>query len=202
VNSGDVLLDRLGVYDDHDPDGVLQLMAGWVRVALEDVDLVARDDDQGRQGWERLFADLDTTPRWALDWIAVWAGIDPGRYTDQELRDAITVPEGLRRGTLDALRAAVQRTLTGSRYVRLLERSDPAQPGVDSPYHLTFITRTAETPDPAATYSAAVSQKAAGLVLHHAVVDGVTWDEAAPGVAWDDVPAGVRWDTVTLADVS
>jgi hypothetical protein len=202
VTTAEVITDRLGIYADQDPDGVIDRLARYAGEAFADIDVVARDSPAGNPGWARLLLELDTTARWALDWAAGFAGLDPAEYTDDELREAITLPEGLRRGTLDALVAAVARTLTGSRSIRVLERTDPAQPGVDAAYHLTLVVRTAETPDTAATLRAAVRQKAAGLVLHLAVVDGVVWDEVPAGHPWDDTAAGVTWNAVTAADVT
>jgi hypothetical protein len=79
--------------------------------------------------------------------------------------------------------AAIRRTLTGTRYVFLKEREG-------SPYRVTAVTRTAETPDVAATLAAALSQKPAGLILTLSSTAVRTWLEVdTAGGTWAGVAA-------------
>lgn len=159
-------------------------------------------------GWARLFRvdDPVACPAWALPWVCQFAGIDPDGMSEQDIRDAISLPANLLRGTTASISRVVKQTLTGTKTLIIRERFDPDNPNDDSPYHLTLITRTSETPDPAATLAAVVGengrpgQKPAGIVLHIVTIDGVSIDEAT--LAIDDVAGGVTIDEVTLGDVT
>jgi hypothetical protein len=74
----------------------------------------------------------------------------------------IGTPAAFERGTPTRMAKAVRHTLTGNEYVFLKEREG-------SPYRVTVVTRTSETPSPAATFNAAKAQKPAGLILTHVV---------------------------------
>ncbi len=165
----------------------------WCRAngdMLDDTLAIVADSPTGVPGWARLFDELDTQPRRVLNWIGMFAGVDGKGLTDEEFREEITVPSGLRRGTVPALKNAIRRTLTGERRIVFRERFNPNTDG-DAPYHLTVVTRTDETPAPAATRAAALTQKPAGLILHMVQSQGVTWEELE-GTTWDEL-TGTTW---------
>lgn len=170
---------------------------------LDELDSVVLATDDA-DGWARLFRvdDPVACPAFALPWVAMFAGIDTAGMSDQDIRDAITLPANLLRGTVASISRVVKATLTGSQTLIVRERYDPSTPSSDKPYHLTLITRTSETPSSSATLAAATTQKPAGIVLHVVTIDGVSWVEAAAGRAWDEVSSGVGWDEVVATDVN
>jgi hypothetical protein len=111
-----------------------------------------------------------------------------GAYARRALREQNAKRRGTRRAMLDAVRD----TLTGARYANLLERVG------GNAYALTLITRPSETPDAAATYAAALTQKPLGMALTHTLVESVTVDEGSKTI--DTATATI--DTATLGDVA
>jgi hypothetical protein len=117
-----------------------------------------RDTPDG-PGWSALM-DLDRCPTEALPWLAQFAGVRllPGT-TDAEQRERINSTDGFRRGTVGAIAAAAQRTLTGTKTVGITERD-----GGDA-YAFAVATYATETPDTLATYNALLAAKPAGLIM-------------------------------------
>jgi len=146
----------------------LLILCNAIGLMFQDVEDLVRDSPDG-PGYSELL-DLDRCPSWALPWLGQLVGVRllPGA-SDAENRARIASTDGWKRGTPAALEAAIKATLTGSQSVVIRER-DPA--GADPPYTLTVRTLVAETPDSAATLSAALSQKPAGLVLNYTTVTG------------------------------
>ena len=122
------------------------------------LDDYVRDSPEG-PGWSALM-DLDRCPPEALPWLAQFAGVRmlPG-LTDAQQRDRVKSTDGFRRGTVAAIVAAAQHTLTGAKTVAITERV-----GGDA-YALTINTYANETPDTLATYNALLAAKPAGLTL-------------------------------------
>jgi hypothetical protein len=87
---------------------------------------------------------------------------------------------------------AAQDTLIGARYANVLERVG------GNAYALTLVTRPSETPDPARTYAAALTQKPLGMSLTHTLVEGAIIDEGTRSI---DTSTGTI-DTATLGDVA
>ena len=112
----------------------------------------------GEQAYDPLL-DVDLSPDWNLPYIGQFVGVrvTPGA-TPTQARAQIKGVGGFKRGTPAAMAEAVRATLTGSQYVFVRERDGDQD-------HITVVTRTADTPNPAATLAAARSQKAAGLIL-------------------------------------
>jgi hypothetical protein len=104
--------------------------------------------------------DVNRCPTEALGWLAQFAGVRllPGA-TDAQSRQRIQSTDGFRRGTVAAMTAAAQRTLTGTKTVGITERY------TGDPYQLQVTTFAAETPDTVATYNALLAAKPAGLLL-------------------------------------
>ena len=127
-------------------------------------DLIADTDDG--PGWSALF-DVDRCPVWALPWLAQLFGVRlPKGTSEAEARERIRTPAGFARGTVAATIAAAQRKLTGLRKVIVLERTD------GNAYRYTVVTRTGETPDPAAVEHEIRADKPVGLILTYVVSIG------------------------------
>lgn len=138
---------------------------------IQDVSDVAHDTDE-HVGWG-LYMDVDQAPLIALPWLAQLVGVrlppplsseDQATYTTR-MRARVKATDGFNRGSVSAMRAAGQQHLTGRQVIYLRERDT-------SPYHLTVVTYTGETPDEAALLAALLEQKPGGLVLDLNVVPG------------------------------
>lgn len=120
-------------------------------------------------GWAQVF-DLDTTPdpRWLG--AAIGSPVPAGLTVDQA-RDYISGRAYWRRGTPEAIRAAVRPLLTGERRVVLLERDT-------SPWHLTVRVYEAEVlpgVTAADVAAAATTQKPVGIILAAEIVAGASY---------------------------
>lgn len=110
---------------------------------------LGRDSDAG-PGWSILL-DIDRCPTWALGYLGQYRGVrlpapeafETAEAYDLAMRERIRRADGVNRGRTDALRAMIERYLTGTKYVVLNERR-----GGDA-YELGVLTRTSETADPA-----------------------------------------------------
>lgn len=118
-----------------------------------------------------------------LPWLAqlVGARLDPAA-TETEHRDTIRyATSGWRGGTRGAIEDAARSALTGTRFVRAIPHAVPSENGGIEPgtvWDITIVTRTAETPDPAAVLGAVLRKgvKPAGAVLWHTPYQA-TWDQ-------------------------
>jgi hypothetical protein len=148
------------------------------------VEDLGRDTDAG-PGWSALL-DVDRCPTWGLGYLGQYRGVrlppieafeTPEEY-DAAMRDRIRRADGFNRGRTDALRATIERYLTGTRYVVLNERV-----GGDA-YELGVLTRADETPYPALLEQRVrEDQKPGGIRLTLVVTDLPTY--AAHEVAYD-----------------
>jgi hypothetical protein len=182
-----------------DPDGLVEDYIGAITLANEEIDGYVRDTNAG-PGWS-VILDVDDAPAKGLRWLGQLVGVALRQQRNGETtetyaayaRDAIRRQGGRQRGTTDAQMSAIQDTLTGTKSVRFIERA-----GGD-PYAITAITRTAETPDAAATVAAWLRQKPAGLTYTHVISDDPLWVETTK--VWSGVAAGEHWDTLVVGDV-
>lgn len=116
-------------------------------------------------GWSQIL-DPSRAPTAALPWLGQFVGVHvTAGLSDEAMRLQVTGVGGWQRGTPAAMIAAAQATLTGTKSVTVIERNG-------SPYNITVITKTSETPNPAATRAALISQKVAGLTLDYVNIDG------------------------------
>jgi hypothetical protein len=135
-------------------------------------------------------------PRRYLPWLGWLVGIDTSALPDPDVRAAIlNSTETQRRGSMNALETAIARTLTGSKNIRIywnLTSTDP--------YLLSVVTLTSETPDPAASLSAAWTEKPAGIDLELNTVIGSIWTEVVAEYAtWNDVVAAhSTWNSLVI----
>lgn len=185
---------RLSAFQEGDPEngwGLLSLTEA-LAVTRRKPEEALRHDDVG-SGQRRMLSP-SRAPAWALPALAARAGVQVLDADEQTLRRRIATRPRARRCTEPAMREAVAETLLSRdpARVRLLERHDPSQPGVDAPDHLTVVVRSGDAPDMPATFRAALTQKPWGVLLHLVTTQGLTWDELT-GYRWDDLPT---WDDV------
>lgn len=155
---------------------------GWALLALLDSigrqyqeldDLISPDGDEAP--WSKLL-DVERCPVAQLPWLAQLVGVRiPSGLTEAAAREMVRHPAGWSRGTPGSMIRAAQATLTGNKTVVLLERQG-------DPYNLTVVTRTAETPNAAATLKALQAVKPVGILMTHTVVAGKVVEELAGSV--------------------
>lgn len=168
----------------------LWYLAEALTLDTQEIDDIVRDTDD-HEAWHILF-DPNAAPAYLLAWMAQFVGVRllPAD-TEEQQRSRIQAAAGFYRGTQRAIREEVQTVLTGAKTVKVLKTGA---------WTLTVVTRTAQTPDPAAAERAARRQKPAGVVLTYVTSDNPIWFESIG--TWDDVATGVTWNSVTLADVT
>lgn len=172
------VLDALGAGFRDRSGPMLELLVDGLTTELERVDVLIQP---APGGWPTLF-DLDTTPQPA--WLGTITGttVPPG-LTLEEQRAYVRDRAAWRRGSLDAIAAAIRTLLTdpASGHVGVIER-----PGGNA-WHLQILVYDDDTTATAAQIlAAAATQKPVGLIL-----DGVTLlatvadpDNDFPGVTW------------------
>ena len=145
----------------------LLILCNAIAAMFELVEELVRDTVDG-PGWSVLM-DAERCPAVALPWLGQFDGVRlPAAATEQEQRDLIQAALGFRRGTADSMIGAAKRTLTGQQRLIFRERDgaahgDPTAP--DYAYYLTVWSYLNETPNPAATLDALLSQKPGGIVM-------------------------------------
>lgn len=153
----------IAVADNDEAQGwALLRFCGLLGAMHELVDSIVTTSDLG-PGWSSLM-DLDRTSAEFLDWLAQFNGVTTTQgFTPEQKRVEVREAKGFRRGKPAAMVSAAQLFLTGTKTVRLLERFD------GNAYHIRMLTRTDETPDPAAlvAYVGGPQVKPAGLIFSH-----------------------------------
>jgi len=128
------------------------------------------EDRGARPGWAGL-ADVETAPANALAWLAQIVGIRATQgATEAVQRAEVRRHAGAARGRPASMIAEVQPTLTGSKTVRLLERTSSA-------WTFTVVTRTSETLNATATLAAIERQRPGGDLAAHLISDAPIIDE-------------------------
>lgn len=145
-----------------------------------------------------VLTDPAVAPLWALPFAAQFTGgVMPTRLAGEadsdylaRARGAVVWPRGMRRGGVEAIRLAVEPTLTGARSVLIRERVN------GDPWAMIVDTLAGETPDPPVTRRAAEAVAAAGVVVTVRALGGQTYDDlAARHATYDDVDAAyARYD--------
>jgi Phage tail protein (Tail_P2_I) len=170
---GDLLYDRLSplAWADAEHGFALKHLCDAIGAMHDPVHGMVSPDEG--PPWSPLL-DPDRAPAAFLPWLAQVVGERvPAGESETASRERIRLPQGVRRGKVSALIAAAQRTLTGTKFVQVLERTSSA-------YTLSVVTLTAETPDAAQTNRDLQAAKPAGLILTH-VVTSVTIVDALAG---------------------
>lgn len=177
-------------------DGTLEAFAGAIATGADPARafLDAADPDTSVSGTCEPVNPARAS-RALLPWLGWLVGIDTSALPAADVRSVLgQAASSQRRGSVDAIAAAVARTLTGSRDVEVIAK--PADPditpwdydtanaydntrrydgGVTDPWLIVVITKTAQTPDSVATLAAAVSEKPAGMQLELRTLDGSTY---------------------------
>jgi hypothetical protein len=190
---GQTLYERLEPLMQHDEEN------GWAGLyrceaiahMWQGLDQIVMDTDT-HAGWTTI-ADPDATPANWLAWTAFLYGVPliPGS-PEQTQRDTIRELPPQKRATVEALIAAVKPTLTGTKEVDVVERVD------HDAYRLDVLTRASETPNPSASEAAALSQKAAALIMEVSTSEPPIIDAFTRTI--DSISAEI--DKLTIADVT
>lgn len=131
-------------------------------------DLASIADSESHGGLGILF-DVDACPDWALPWLGQCVGVvDILNLTPANQRLAIKERRGTKRGTVASLVSEVQATLTGTKFVFVIERYG------GNPYDVLVVTRTSETPNAAKTEAAAKAALPAGRRLTYTSTNVLT----------------------------
>lgn len=174
------------------------LMEGMIRALCTPLEpLAAAGAPMTGDRWRSLTdprqADLRMLPYAAQQIGATVPPRQAGETDDAYLtraREETTHSRGPFRGSPRAITLAAQAHLTGTRSVRMLERS------TGDPWLGTLVVRPSECPDSAAV-AAAVNDPAVvpiGVLIDVIVSDSLTWDLATG--TWDGhTPSTATWDT-------
>lgn len=131
---------------------------------------VISDKPDGTPGWSSLL-DVDTCPYDSLGWLGQFRGVTiPNGITDAAARSLILNEAATGRGRPGTLVAAVQGTLTGSKYCVIHERDT-------SPYHATIDVFVSQMPDSAATAAVIAANKPAMLIIGLNAMTGPTYGQ-------------------------
>lgn len=129
-------------------------------------------DDLGRttNGWGDVM-NPHTCPVYALPWLGQFVGVVVDTtLSEANQRAQVIAAAGWQRGTPASIIAAVQRYLTGSKYVLLQERFG------GNAYALNIVTHTAETPaDTTLMIAAAKAVIPAGMITTFTTYIGQTY---------------------------
>jgi hypothetical protein len=133
--------------DDNENGWALLIYCNAVGMMFQLIEDLVRDTPDG-PGWSSLM-DLDRCPDAALPWLGQFVGVRiPPGFTPEQARARIASTDGFKRGTLAAMRGAVEGLLTGNQSVLFTERSGDPAIKPDYAYYLTVHTYTDETPWP------------------------------------------------------
>lgn len=111
-----------------------------------------------------------------LQYLGQFVGVPvPNGLPDATARALVLAEGGLKRGTLPAVISAVQRNLSGTQSVALLERYGPSGP---DPWWFTIIVRPEEIVSLTALKSAVNATKPGGVLFQIIEADGYTWAQA------------------------
>lgn len=162
-------------YADAENGYALRIVCDAVGTMAEELELLTRTDADGHDPWS-IIMDAERAPAYMLPYVAQFVGQTiPVGTPEATARALIRSPSNQERGTLAKVEHDVKATLTGSQYVRVIERDG-------SPYRFSVFVRTSECPSPAETEAAILSSKPAGLALNFVVADGTTIDELSGSI--------------------
>lgn len=179
----DDLYEALGPFTSGDNGQLLALCEAIADgTGMEQINGYVAEND--REGWRIVF-DPEDAPIEVLPYLAQFSGAVLEDEDDEAAkRSKIKSPASRLRGTVPAMIDAIQRTLTGSESVNIVERWTSA-------YTVWIRSRIDETPSTAATWAAILTQKPIGLVVTY---------EAVAGQSWSDLIADHASWTATKAD--
>lgn len=163
-------LEPINVEDEASGYGTARLVQA-IATMFQEPDTLGGDAEAG-PGWTSIL-DAARIDAKGLPWLGQLVGV-----TSDELRPlAVAAQRAMlldrpkfRRGTPLAIVQALQETLTGEKTVFMRER-------YPSEWKLSVRTITGQTPDSAASLSAILSQKPAGITLDYSVVTGQDYQD-------------------------
>lgn len=143
-----------------------QILCAALATMIDPVVAVVSDGQDGSlPGWAPAFDPIGN-PDW-LDWMGQFVGVvRPLGLSDAGMATLVQHPTGFNRGSTDAMRTAMQATLTGTKTVLLNTRVGAA------PFVMTAATFTSETPTPQVTLLALQSQMPAWMQFTYSTVTG------------------------------
>lgn len=180
-------------FEDQTNFALLKFIEAWAGSFLGDLYEIVRDTDD-RVGWGVLF-DPDEAPVEGLPYLSQFVGAVLTQDMDEEgRREEIKTPATWRRGGVEQLVTAIQRTLTGSKTVVVEERH------TDNAWRMWVRTLEGETPYPAVTAAALMENKVIGIVPLYEAVTSIAWsDLVADYTHWSDVVSTFStWQDVLL----
>lgn len=150
---------------------------GLIAKRWQRIDGLSRDSDAG-PGWSSI-VDLDRAPDDGLNYLGQYKGVTPlAGLTPEQTRDRIRSVDGFKRGTVESIKVASQRRLTGTKTAIVNEREG------GNALYIGVLTYASETPDPTLTFLDMMEQKPWGYIIDYQVVDA--WGYQALKVAFDD----------------
>jgi len=167
---------RMGplTYDEANQQYALANFLGAIGEMFQLLDDYGRDQMVGNllaPGWSQVM-DINRAPAEVLPWLGQFVGVSVDDSLSEALqRQQIRSVAGWNRGTLNAMIAAAQLYLVGTKSLIVRERDASACPSQPA-YGITFISKTAETPNPTLVLNALMAQKPAGLVLVYEYLAG------------------------------
>jgi hypothetical protein len=141
-----------------------------------------RPGSESMPAWGTLL-DPDLCPPKALPYLAQYVGERlPVGLTEAQQRAWIKDHPNQRRGTLESIARVGQRTLTGTKLITIIERSDGT--AGDHPDDLVVITYDDQTPNPAQVESDLVREVIPyDITLHYQHTPGATWQQLSTNYA-------------------
>jgi hypothetical protein len=142
--------------------------------------------------------DMGVTSAIALPWLAQFVGERfPVGIDEAAQREWINDRPNSRRGTMVSIANAAQRSLTGSRTVMIIERSDGVSQ-TDSPDDVVMFAYTDECPDPGQVRRDLQDTFPLELSLNFNVTPGTTWQQVkTQAKTWVSLTtANTTWDTL------
>lgn len=206
-----VLLAHRYVDGDTENNAILDAVTDAIGDVAERIGTIAFGDPANGIPAGRVLDDPSVAPLWALPHSALYTGAIPlpGRNAGEtdaaylaRARDAAVYPLGIKRGSHEAVRRAVQPLLTGLKQVFIADNY-----GAD--YGILVRTVLAETPDPTAVRKALEGDYVSGgargairaeLLLTYLTADVVTFAEATR--RFTEVAGTVTAENVLREDVT
>lgn len=172
----------------------LAALIGGLGIAFDQVEQVARARP-GRDPYQQVF-DIDECPDFMLGWLGQLVGVPFTAYTDPVAkRQQVRAEQGLYRGTVQNIAAAVAATQTSAGRVSILERNPDAwslQVSYD-PVHTPNVTAAVAAAKAAAPWALAVTVVSSTQPL---------FSQAGAAVTFASVAGTVTFETATLTQVS
>jgi hypothetical protein len=165
-------------HGDEDTGYMLYGLVEALTLPQDPLEEIVREDDT-HPAWTRA-VDPYEVPLWALPWLANLVGVEWAGASSEALRTKTIERPNYRRGTVPAIRSAAQTTLTGTKTVFVGARDG------GSPWRMSIGTLATETPNPAWTLAAILSEKPAGTILE-ALVDLADWTYLAIWASYQDI---------------